>query len=66
MDTWEAKRLAKVKKWQEQVVACRNSGVSVRGWCELNGINTKTYYRHERMILDLISVEQQGMGLKTN
>ena len=62
MDAWEAKRRMKVKEWQEQVVACRNSGMSVREWCALNGVNTKTYYRHERTILDLICAEQRGLA----
>lgn len=34
--------------------------MSVRDWCKAEGINTKTYYRHERMILDMLPVPKEG------
>lgn len=60
MDACEAKRIARVANWRERVVACRNSGLSVREWCQQEGISSKTYYRYERMILDMVTFEQKG------
>ena len=37
-------------KWARQVEACRNSGLSVRAWCEQNGIAVSTYiYRQKKV-----------------
>ena len=37
--------------WKERVAACRSSGQSVAEWCAANGINSKSYYRWERKLL---------------
>ena len=31
---------------------CRGSGLTVRAWCERQGITSSTYYRWERELLD--------------
>ena len=38
------------KEWAEQVRECQNSGLSVREWCQQNGINVYTYYRRLRKL----------------
>ena len=45
------KHMARLSKWKERIIACRNSGQPVQGWCEQNGINPKTYYRWERLLM---------------
>lgn len=60
MNAWEAKRIAQAPIWRERVIACRGSGLSVRDWCEQEGVGLRSYYRHEREFLDLISAEQRG------
>ncbi len=58
MNAWEAKRIAQAPTWRDRIIACRNSGMSVQAWCRLEGISVKTYYRHERMILDMTTLPQ--------
>ena len=58
MNAWEAKRIAQAPTWRDRIIACRNSGMSVQAWCRLEGISAKTYYRHERMILDMTTLPQ--------
>ena len=58
MNAWEAKRIAQAPIWRERVIACRSSGMNVREWCKAEGIAIKTYYRHERIVLDMTPVPQ--------
>ena len=39
-----ARRSSQFGQWAAMVQECRNSGQTVRAWCEDNGVNTKTYY----------------------
>ena len=60
MNAWEAKRIAQAPIWRERVIACRSGGMNVRDWCKAEGIAIKTYYRHERIVLDMTPVPQAG------
>ena len=60
MTAREARHNATLAKWRGIVIACRGSGLSVRDWCEQEGVGLRSYYRHEREFLDLISAEQRG------
>ena len=44
MEIEEAKRAVQLRQWAEMIQECRNSGQTVRVWCEANSINIKTYY----------------------
>ena len=44
------KKEVRRKEWAEQVRECQNSGLSVREWCQQNGINVYTYYRRLRKL----------------
>ena len=48
MGACELKRQAKLEHWKMQIIDCRSSGMSVRGWCAEHNISTKTYYRWEK------------------
>ncbi|MBR2605757.1 MAG: hypothetical protein IKE11_08765 [Clostridia bacterium] len=61
MTAREARHSATLAKWREIVIACRSSGLSVHDWCEQEGVGLRSYYRHEREFLDLISTEQCGL-----
>ena len=37
--------------WKERIAECRSSGQGVMEWCAANGINSKSYYRWERKLL---------------
>ena len=41
--------------WCERVSACRRSGLSVRQWCQENGVSPKTYYHWQHKLFDLAS-----------
>lgn len=51
MNAQELKHKARLEEWKERVAACRSSGMSVRGWCQEQGIAYKTYYYWEKEIL---------------
>ena len=39
-------------EWSERIASCRNSGMSVRGWCKVNGIPPSTYYNQQRKVFE--------------
>lgn len=39
-------------KWSERIASCRNSGMSVREWCKVNGIPPSTYYNQQRKVFE--------------
>ena len=57
MGACELKRQAKLEQWKTQVIDCRSSGMSVKGWCAEHNISTKTYYRWEKEILSSAATE---------
>ena len=60
MTATELKHQANMHRWAEAVQECRSSGVSVKAWCETQGITTTTYYRWERAVLSEVDALQQG------
>lgn len=34
----------RVEVWAHRIASCRNSGMTVRAWCNREGISEKTYY----------------------
>ena len=45
----------KREQWKNIITECRNSGMTVRAWCEANGIVEQTYYRNlKRLREDLL------------
>ena len=57
MSACELKRQAKLEHWRTQIIDCRSSGMSVKGWCAEHNISTKTYYRWEKEILSSAATE---------
>ncbi len=45
--------------WEGRIRACQNSGMSVRAWCEENGINRGAYYFHLRKLRENILSENR-------
>ena len=41
---------AKLAQWAQVVSQCRDSGVSVRQWCQENGVNVSSYYKWRRKV----------------
>ena len=43
-------REVQLQQWQQQIIDCRSSGLTVGAWCEQNGMSKKTYYYHLRRV----------------
>ena len=44
------KQEVRLREWAEQIEAQRASGLSVKEFCEANGLKIKTYYYHLRKV----------------
>ena len=59
----EIKTRVSLQEWQQRVLDCQNSGMSVKAWCQQNGISTGTYYFHLRKIRESVLEENQIVSL---
>ena len=53
-----------LQEWQQRVLDCQNSGMSVKAWCQANGISTGSYYFHLRKIRESVLEENQIIPLE--
>lgn len=60
----EIKSKVSLQEWQQRVLDCQNSGMSVKAWCQQNGISTGTYYFHLRKIRESVLEENQIIPLE--
>ena len=60
MTAIELKHEANLQRWSQAIRDCRASGVSVKKWCETQGITTTTYYRWERAVLSKVQSLQKS------
>ena len=51
-------------EWSQRVAACRQSGLSVKRWCDENGVSLKTYYAWQKKVFSFI-MEQQKLQMET-
>lgn len=54
-----------LKNWAEEIAECQSSGMTVSAWCELHGINVKTYYYHLRRVRESLLTESRVVPLST-
>lgn len=47
-----------LENWTARIMACRSSGMTVRAWCQENGLSEKTYYYWQRMLFQMLSQQQ--------
>lgn len=59
----EIKSKVSLQEWQQRIVDCQNSGMSVKAWCRENGISTGSYYFHLRKISESVLDENQLVSL---
>ncbi|MCR5088311.1 MAG: transposase [Oscillospiraceae bacterium] len=45
--------------WAERVRACRTSGLSVKSWCEENGIVPNTYFRWQKKVFNAMQPDEE-------
>ena len=60
----EIKTRVSLQEWQQRVLDCQNSGMSVKAWCQANGISTGSYYFHLRKIRESVLEENQIIPLE--
>ena len=60
----EIKSKVSLQEWQQRVLDCQNSGMSVKAWCQANGISTGSYYFHLRKIRESVLEENQIIPLE--
>lgn len=60
----EIKTKVTLQEWQQRILNCQNSGMSVKAWCRENGISTGAYYFHLRKIRESVLEEQQLVPLQ--
>ena len=46
-------------EWSRQVEECRSSGLSVRSWCEQNGIAVSTFHYRQQKVWDALQERNQ-------
>ena len=60
----EIKSKVSLQEWQQRALDCQNSGMSVKAWCQQNGISTGSYYFHLRKIRESVLEENQIIPLE--
>ena len=60
----EIKTKVSLQEWQQRIMDCQQSGMSVRAWCCENGISTGSYYFHLRKIRESVLEENQIVPLE--
>ena len=60
----EIKTRVSLQEWQQRILDCQNSGMSVKAWCQINGISTGSYYFHLRKIRESVLEENQIIPLE--
>ena len=45
------KHEALMQEWTARIAECRSSGMTVKAWCEAQGISIKTYYNWEKQVV---------------
>jgi len=41
---------ANLAHWQQQVYECRHSGMTIKAWCEEQGVSIKSYYYRQQKV----------------
>ena len=60
----EIKSKVSLQEWQQRILDCQSSGMSVKTWCQQNGISTGSYYFHLRKIRESVLEENQIIPLE--
>ena len=60
----EIKSKVSLQEWQQRILDCQSSGMSVKAWCQQNRISTGSYYFHLRKIRESVLEENQIIPLE--
>lgn len=56
----------RLQEWSRKVTACRQSGKTVKRWCEENGITPKTYYRWQQKVFSAMAEQQEQLAQQSS
>lgn len=60
----EIKSKVSMDEWKQRIIDCQNSGMSIRAWCQENGVATSSYYHYLRKIRESMLQESQLVPLE--
>lgn len=60
----EIKAKVSAKEWQQRILDCQSSGMSIKEWCRQNGITPGSYYFHLRKLREALVEENRIVPLK--
>ena len=55
----EIKTTVSMEQWQQRIMECQQSGMSIKAWCQENGVATSSYYHYLRKIRENMLQEKQ-------
>ena len=50
----------KLAQWVQIVSQCRDSGMSVRQWCQEHDVNVSSYYKWQRKVYAIAQAQQES------
>ena len=53
-----------MEQWQQRIMDCQQSGMSIKAWCQENGVATSSYYYYLRKIRESMLQEKQLVPLE--
>ena len=53
-----------MEQWQQRIMECQQSGMSIKAWCKENGVATSSYYHYLRKIRESVLQESQIVPLE--
>ena len=60
----EIKTTVSIEQWQQRIMDCQQSGLSIKAWCHEHGVATSSYYHYLRKIRENMLQEKQIVPLK--
>lgn len=60
----EIKTTVSLEQWQQRIMECQQSGMSIKAWCRENGAAISSYYHYLRKIRENILQEKQIVPLE--
>ncbi|MCR4645622.1 MAG: hypothetical protein K5695_09480 [Oscillospiraceae bacterium] len=46
----EVKKELRHREWAKEIAECQSSGMRIKEWCQMKGINSNIYYRRLRVV----------------
>lgn len=60
----EIKSKVSMQEWEQRILDCQNSGMSVKAWCSENSISTISYYFHLCQIRESVLENNQLVSIE--